>query len=214
MGPDRGPARGRSADDAVEGPPLLVLLEHPRRLRAGDAPPPLRSCGCGTGGRRACRGQGIPPSASGSRGTARTSGVEMARHTSSGGRSISMLSLNRGTAPASLRASQYSPRGTRHGRPAAGSREGWEAARGQLDAAPTLRVMASTSRRPLTRDEGRRRLREPRSLELPGPSRRIRVEPVRLPEPARRPREDPRRTTRRPPRIPEPRKPARERTPA
>lgn len=37
------------------------------------------------------------------------------------------------------------------------------------------------------REEGERGSRsEPEGLDLPGPSRRIRVEPLRLPEPARR----------------------------
>jgi hypothetical protein len=78
----------------------------------------------------------------------------------------------------------------------------------------TLRVMASASRRWATGEERWRRRWDPRALELPGPSRRIRVEPIRVPRPARRPTEDPR-PARRPQRAPAtPRKPERERTPA
>jgi hypothetical protein len=78
----------------------------------------------------------------------------------------------------------------------------------------TLRVMARTSGRCGTGVERRRLPRDPRGLELPGPSRRIRVEPIRVPEPARRPTEDPRRPARRRRRTSEPRRPERERTPA
>lgn len=58
---------------------------------------------------------------------------------------------------------------------------------------------------------------DPEALDLPGPSRRIRVEPVRLPEPARR--DEPERPAPEPApereRSPEPEKPARrEREPA
>ena len=83
-----------------------------------------------------------------------------------------------------------------------------------LDPVLTLRVMASPSERCGTGDERRRPSRGPRALDLPGPSRRIRVEPIRHPEPARRPGEDPRRPARRPQPIPAPSKPEREPTPA
>ena len=53
--------------------------------------------------------------------------------------------------------------------------------RGPLDPVLTLRVMASPSERCGTGDERRRPSRGPRALDLPGPSRRIRVEPIRPP---------------------------------
>jgi hypothetical protein len=74
--------------------------------------------------------------------------------------------------------------------------------------------MARTKLPYVTGDQRGRLSRGPRALDLPGPSRRIRVEPIRLPEPARRPAEDPPRPPKQPPRIPEPGKPEREPTPA
>jgi hypothetical protein len=76
------------------------------------------------------------------------------------------------------------------------------------------RVMAHTSGQHGTQGERLRLSLSPWALDLPGPSRRIRVEPIRRPEPARGPKEDPHRPARRPQPIPAPRKPERERTPA
>jgi hypothetical protein len=78
----------------------------------------------------------------------------------------------------------------------------------------TLGVMANISGHSSSGPECRHLSSGLRALDLPGPSRRIRVEPIRVPKPARRPTEDPRRPAKRPQRTPEPRKPKREPTPA